>query len=281
MDRNDHRREVADSSFKVTCSRVDRPPAKVVGHPTREVHRLGLGIAACRARQQEQRLHDLPQACALVSDPFQHSPIVFHSAVPTERHLNLAEQRGQGGAELMRGVARESLLPVVGLIDAEERLVLSVQEVVESPAKLLELVASAWCGQSMTQVGRGHRAGSPGHPIQRRQGATQSRRPANAAAAQTPAESTTRVRPSRPRVASTGAGARPTTRTSEAYCTSYPGSSSGCPRPRRSSSPSSSRRAASRHPGRRQRRAVRSVRGPGRRHPVGREVPDPRRWPTG
>ncbi len=53
MDRNDHRREVADSTFKVTCSRVDRPPAKVVGHPTREVHRLGLGMTTCRTRQHE------------------------------------------------------------------------------------------------------------------------------------------------------------------------------------------------------------------------------------
>ncbi len=85
--------------------------------------------------------------------------------------MNLAEQPGQGGAEFMRGVTRESLLPVVGLMDPEERLVLSVQEIIESPAKLLQLVASAWCGQSVTQVGRGHRAGSPGHAIQRRQGA--------------------------------------------------------------------------------------------------------------
>ena len=63
------------------------------------------------------------------------------------------------------------------------------------------------------------------------------------------AESTASARPNRVSAASTGAGARPTTRTSSGYWTSYPGSSSGWPRPCRNSSASWSRRPASRHPG--------------------------------
>ena len=99
---------------------VIRPSLEVVRHPPRQVHRIGLGPAAFGPRQQEQRFDDLPQADPLVADPLQDAAILPRRAIATERDLDLAEQGRQGGAELMRGIAGEPLLPVVRLVHLEE-----------------------------------------------------------------------------------------------------------------------------------------------------------------
>ena len=140
-------------------------------HPDPEVDLFGFGPPALELRQQEQRFHDLPQADPLLLDPLQDAPVFLRSAVAAERDLDLPEQGRQRRAELVRGIAGEPLLPVECLVQAEERLVQPVEQVVEGAPQLVELVAGPGCRQAMAQVGRRHRGRGPGHPGHRRQGA--------------------------------------------------------------------------------------------------------------
>ena len=133
----------ATFASKSAARGVIRPSAEVVGHPLGEVHDFGLGPARFGLGQQEQRLDDLPQAGPFVADPLKDPPVLLGGTISAERHLDLSEQGGQRRAELVRGVAGEPLLPVVCLVHVQERRVQPVEEVIEGPAQLVELVAGA------------------------------------------------------------------------------------------------------------------------------------------
>ena len=146
-------------------------------------------------------------------DQLEDPSIFLGRTVAAERDLDLAEQGRQRGPELVRGIAREPPLPFVGLAHPVEGLVQPFQKVVERPSQLVQLVASAGRrelvarGRPPSSPSRPSPSGSPAQARERRAIARSPRpRPRRRPRA------TTRVRPSRPRVASTGVGDSPTTR---------------------------------------------------------------------
>ncbi len=118
----------------------------------------------------------------------------------------------------MRGIADESALPVIGFVEPDERIVVTLQEVIEGTAQFIELVARTGRRQALSKISRCHRCRRPGHSIHWRSARRQSQCPAAAAVNQMMPESTASVTPSQLKVASTGAGRRPTTTASTGYC---------------------------------------------------------------
>ena len=110
--------------------------------PGRQVERDGVGQARLGVgpAEEQQRLDDLDKVPRLASDQPQDPAVFLGLPLAAEGDLDLADAGGQGRAELVRGDAGESPLPLVG--DAEPR-----QEIVECTAQLVELVVGAVQGE--------------------------------------------------------------------------------------------------------------------------------------
>ena len=94
----------------------------------------------------------------------QHALILFDRPLAAPRHLELPQQRRQRRAQLVRGIARESLLPL-------EFLVQPVEQPVERPRQKIQLVARSRNRQPLIAVGHRHRARRLRHPRHRQQSA--------------------------------------------------------------------------------------------------------------
>ena len=135
----------------------------MTSQPGPEVQKFQLGPCAFRQGQEEQRLDDLTQAGALCQDPFQDLAVLLSRAIAAERDLDLAEQGRQGRMKLVRRIAGEPPLPVMRFLQTDKRVVQTGQQIVEGVAQFFQLIAGAWCRESLPQVGRGHRGGDLGH----------------------------------------------------------------------------------------------------------------------
>ncbi len=138
---------------------VSGPVAQVLADERSELDRLqvrppGFALGAC---EEKERLDDPPEPNGLLVDVAQGSSVFLGRAVASQRNLDLAEQAGQRRPELVRGVAREPLLPL-------DLLVQSIQQSVERAREEVELAPGPWDRQAMVAVGRGHGAGGIGHP---------------------------------------------------------------------------------------------------------------------
>ena len=129
-----------------------------------------------------------------------------------EGDLDLAEQGRQRRAKLVGGVPGESPLPIVRSVQPDERLMESIQQVVEGPPHRVQFVAGARRRQPLPQVGRRHRGRGRRHPAHRPRARRHSHRPHDRAPPRRRPKHNS-VNPSRASAASTGAGDRPTTRT--------------------------------------------------------------------
>ena len=121
-----------------------------VGQP-----RLGVG-----AGEEQQHLDDPPEPLGVVAEPVEDALVLLGRARATAGHLDRGDQGGQRRPELVRRLAGEPPLPL-------HRHVEAVEQAVEAPREVLQLVARAGAGQPAV-VG-GHRAGRLGHERQRRE----------------------------------------------------------------------------------------------------------------
>ena len=76
---------------------------------------------ALRPGHEQQRFDDLTQPESFTVNLVEHPPILIDRALAPPRDLKLAQQRRQRRAQLVRGITRESLLPLEFLVQPVEQ----------------------------------------------------------------------------------------------------------------------------------------------------------------
>ena len=145
-------------------ARPSRPISQVFGDPAIQVQELAVGElgVGVGTTEEEQCLDDLPSWTALPRADLRTRRYSSPGAFLPQGNLDLSDQDRQRRSQLVRGIAAESSLPLVG--DVQPR-----QEVVEGSSQVVQLVAGPGQFQAPAGVGRVQLAGRLDHPRHRGQ----------------------------------------------------------------------------------------------------------------
>ena len=139
-------------------------------------------------------------------DLVQHALIFFDRALAAPRDFELAQQRRQRRAQLVRGIARESLLPL-------EFLVQPVEQPVERTCQKVQLVAGPRDRQPLVAIRGGHRHRRPSPSASpATEHACKAAIPRAAASSQNPTDRPARIKATFRRLISMGSDGAPVAR---------------------------------------------------------------------
>ena len=103
---------------------------------------MGLGPG-----QKEERLDDPGELTSPTQRGFENASILFERPFLPEGDFDLADQHGERGAQLMRGVTAETPLALVGEVQPR-------QQIIEGTPQKIELVTSSDLLQTPSGIGR-------------------------------------------------------------------------------------------------------------------------------